>query len=263
MIQALYTAASGMLAQQMNVDTISNNLANVSTTGFKKMRVDFQDLLYNTIKPAGAPPTAPGVQSPVPIQIGEGVRPIATPRIFFQGETVSTDNPLDLMIEGDGFFQVLQADGSIAYTRDGGWQRDSTGRIVTADGLPMEPEITIPPEATRVVVGRGGEVSVIIPGNPASESIGQIELARFLNAAGLHATGRNLFVPTEASGDPLQGAPGAEGTGTIAQGFLEQSNVKVVEELVNMIVAQRAYEINSKAVQTSDDMLQTANNLRR
>lgn len=263
MIQALYTAASGMLAQQLNVDTISNNLANVSTTGYKKMRVDFQDLLYNTIKPAGTPPTAPGVQSPVPIQVGQGVRPVSTPRIFFQGETVSTDNPLDVMIEGDGFFQVLQADGSIAFTRDGGWQRDSSGRIVTSDGLPMEPEVTIPAEATQIIVGRSGEVSVMIPGSTTSEQIGQIELVRFLNAAGLHATGRNLFVPTEASGDAIQAPPGSEGTGTLVQGFLEQSNVKVVEELVNMIVAQRAYEINSKAVQTSDDMLQTANNMRR
>ena len=263
MMQALYTAASGMLAQQLNVDTIANNLSNVATTGFKKSRVDFQDLLYHTIKPAGSPPTAPGVQAPVPIQVGEGVRPVATPRIFFQGEVIATDNPLDLMIEGDGFFQVLQPDGTIGYTRDGSWKQDSTGRIVTSDGLPMEPEVTIPPEATRIIVGRGGDVSVLLQGTSTTQSVGQVELARFLNSAGLTANGRNIFTTTEASGDPIVGTPGAEGIGSLSQGFLEQSNVKVVEELVNMIVAQRAYEINSRAVQTSDDMLQTANNLRR
>jgi len=263
MIQAIYSAASGMLAQQMNVDTISNNLANVSTTGFKKSRVDFQDLLYHTIKPAGTPPTAPGVQSPVPIQVGEGVRPISTPRIFFQGEVVTTDNPLDLMIEGDGFFQVLQADGSINYTRDGTWKRDSTGRVVNNEGMPLEPEITIPPEATRIVVSSTGEVGVNMPGSTSTDMMGQIELVRFLNPAGLHATGKNLYTVTEAAGDPVQGTPGTEGFGTIAQGALEQSNVKVVEELVNMIIAQRAYEINSRAVQVSDDMLQAASNLKR
>ena len=263
MMQALYTAASGMLAQQLNVDTIANNLSNVATTGFKKSRVDFQDLLYHTIKPAGSPPTAPGVQAPVPIQVGEGVRPVATPRIFFQGEVIATDNPLDLMIEGDGFIQVLQPDGTIGYTRDGSWKQDSTGRIVTSDGLPMEPEVTIPPEATRIIVGRGGDVSVLLQGTSTTQSVGQVELARFLNSAGLTANGRNIFTTTEASGDPIVGTPGAEGIGSLSQGFLEQSNVKVVEELVNMIVAQRAYEINSRAVQTSDDMLQTANNLRR
>ena len=263
MIQALYTAASGMLAQQMNVDTISNNLANVSTTGFKKSRVDFQDLLYHTIKPAGTPPTAPGIQSPVPIQVGEGVRPISTPRIFFQGEVVTTDNPLDLMIEGEGFFQILKSDGSIAYTRDGTWKRDSTGRIVNNEGNPLEPEITIPPEATSIVVSGTGEVGIKMPGSTATEMVGQIELTRFLNPAGLHATGKNLFVATEAAGDPLLGTPGTEGFGAVSQGALEQSNVKVVEELVNMIVAQRAYEINSRAVQVSDDMLQAASNLKR
>ncbi len=263
MIQALYTAASGMLAQQLNVDTIANNLSNVSTTGFKKARVDFQDLLYHTIKPAGSPPTAPGVQSPVPIQVGEGVRPVATPRIFFQGEVVTTENPLDLMIEGDGFFQVLQPDGTIGYTRDGSWKLDSTGRVVTSDGLPLEPELAIPPEATRVVVGRGGEVSVSTSGGTSTQLIGQIELVRFLNPAGLEAAGRNIFMSTEATGEPLLGTPGMDGFGTISQGFLEQSNVKVVEELVNMIVAQRAYEINSRAVQVSDDMLQAASNLKR
>jgi len=263
MIQALYTAASGMQAQQLNVDTISNNLANVGTTGYKKMRVDFQDLLYHTIKPAGTPPTAPGIQSPVPIQVGEGVRPVATPRIYSQGEVVTTDNPMDLMIEGDGFFQVMQPDGTIGYTRDGAWKMDSLGRIVNSDGLPMEPEVTIPTDATRIVVARTGEVSVFMPGSSSSEMIGQIELVRFLNQAGLSANGRNIFSQTEASGEPMQGTPALEGFGSLSQGFLEQSNVKVVEELVNMIIAQRAYEINSRAVQTSDDMLQATSNMKR
>lgn len=262
MIQALYTAASGMLAQQLNVDTIANNLANVSTTGFKKSRVDFQDLLYHTIKPAGIPPTAPGVQSPVPIQVGEGVRPVATPKVFFQGEVVVTENPTDLMIEGDGFFQVLQPDGTIGYTRDGSWKLDATGRVVTSDGMPLEPEIVIPPEATSVVVAKTGEVSVFFPGSTSAEMVGQIELARFLNPAGLHSMGRNLYATSEASGEPFMGTPGIDGLGTVAQGALEQSNVKVVEELVNMIVAQRAYEINSRAVQVSDEMLQAANNMK-
>ncbi len=263
MIQALYTAASGMLAQQLNVDTISNNLANVSTTGFKKMRVDFQDLLYHTIKPAGSPPTAPGIQSPVPIQVGEGVRPVATPRIFHQGEVIATDNPLDIMIEGDGFFQLLQPDGTVSYSRDGAWKRDSLGRIVNSDGLPMEPEVVIPPEASRIVVSRTGEVLVYMPGSSNAEVVGQIELTRFMNPAGLEATGRNSFIVTEASGEAITGTPGLDGFGTLSQGFLEQSNVKVVEELVNMIIAQRAYEINSRAVQVSDDMLQAASNLKR
>jgi len=167
------------------------------------------------------------------------------------------------MVEGDGFFQVLQPDGTVGYTRDGAWKRDSLGRIVNSDGLPMEPEVVIPPEATRIVVSRTGEVSVYMPGSTNAEMVGQVELVRFLNPAGLSANGRNTFSLTEASGEPMQGTPGLEGFGTLAQGFLEQSNVKVVEELVNMIIAQRAYEINSRAVQTSDDMLQAASNMKR
>jgi len=263
MIQALYTAASGMLAQQLNVDTIANNLANVSTTGFKKARVDFEDLLYRTVKPAGSQPTAPGVQSPVPIQVGLGVKPVATPRIFFQGEMIETNNPLDIAIEGDGFFQVLLPDGTIGYTRDGSWKIDSLGKIVTSEGLPMEPEVVAPPETLLIVVTRDGQVGVRLPGSPDTEIVGQVETARFMNQGGLHAIGRNLFVVTEASGDPMLGTPGLDGFGEVVQGFLEQSNVKVIEEMVKLIVAQRAYELNSRAVQVSDDMLQTANNLKR
>jgi len=263
MMQSLYTAATGMLAQQLNLDTISNNLANVATTGYKKARVDFQDLLYHTIKPAGNPPTAPGVQTPVPVQVGEGVRPVATPRNFAQGQVVATSNPLDLMIEGDGFLQVLQPDGTIGYTRDGSLKQDSTGRVVTADGLPLEPEVVLPPQATGIVVGTNGEISVSLPGSSTNESVGQIELARFLNPSGLTATGHNLFATNEATGDPLLGVPGQDGFGTMTQGFLEQSNVSAAEELVNMIVAQRAYELNSRAVQTSDDMLAATNAMKR
>lgn len=263
MMQSLYTAATGMLAQQLNLDTIANNLANVATTGYKKARVDFQDLLYHTIKPAGNPPTAPGVQTPVPVQVGEGVRPVATPRNFSEGQVVATSNPLDLMVEGDGFLQVLQPDGTIAYTRDGSLKQDSTGRVVTADGLPLEPEVVLPPQATGIVVGSNGEISVSLPGSSTNESVGQIELARFLNPSGLTATGHNLFVTNEATGDPLLGVPGQDGFGTMTQGFLEQSNVSAAEELVNMIVAQRAYELNSRAVQTSDDMLAATNAMKR
>jgi len=263
MLQSQYTAATGMLAQQLNLDTVSNNLANVATTGFKKARVDFQDLLYHTIKPAGNPPTAPGVQSPVPVQVGEGVRTVATPRNFSQGEVVTTGNTLDVMIEGDGFLQVLQPDGTIGYSRDGSLKRDSTGRLVTSDGLPLEPEVVLPPQATGVIIGTNGEISVTLPGSTANESVGQIELARFLNPAGLTASGSNLFATNEASGDPLLGIPGQDGFGTMRQGFLEQSNVSAAEELVNMIVAQRAYELNSRAVQTSDDMLAATNAMKR
>lgn len=263
MMQSLYTAATGMMAQQLNLDTISNNLANVATTGFKKARVDFQDLLYRTIKPAGNPPTAPGIQSPVPVQVGEGVKSVATPRNFEQGSVVATTNPLDVMIEGDGFLQVLQPDGTIGYTRDGSLKRDSTGRIVTSDGLPLEPEVVLPPQATGIIVSINGEISVKLPGSAANEAVGQIELARFLNPAGLTATGHNLFVTNEATGDPLLGVPGQDGFGAMTQGALEQSNVSAAEELVNMIVAQRAYELNSRAVQTSDDMLAATNAMKR
>jgi len=262
MLRALWTAAAGMKAQQLFIDTIANNLANVNTTGFKKSRVDFQDLLYQTVTIAGT--KAPGGgQLPVGIQIGHGVQPVAIERLFTQGEITETKNPLDLVIEGDGFFQVLQPDGSIAYTRDGAFKLDKDGRLVTANGLPLEPEIIIPPEATNISISHDGTVSVLTPGATAPQEVGKIILAKFINSAGLKSIGYNLYKTTDASGEAITGTPGLEGFGTISQGFLEMSNVQVVEEMANMIIAQRAYEINSKAIQTTDEMLRIANNLRR
>ncbi len=262
MMRSLWTAASGMTAQQFKIDTISNNLANVNTTGFKKSRVDFQDLLYQTMRYAGTPTTA-GAQVPTGIQIGHGVRTVATQRIFSQGTFQQTDNPMDIVIEGDGFFQILLPDGGIRYTRDGAFKMDSDGRLTTSDGFPLEPEIIVPTDAIDFSVGSDGSVSVMRPGASEPEMIGQIELVRFINPAGLKSEGGNLFAATAASGPPMIGTPGLDGFGKLAQGWLEMSNVQVVEEMVNMIVAQRAYETNSKAIQAADDMLQTANNLRR
>lgn len=262
MMRSLWTAASGMVAQQTKIDTISNNLANVNTTGFKKSRVDFQDLLYQTLKYAGTPSTS-GAQVPTGIQIGHGVRTVATQRIFTQGMYQQTDNSLDVVIEGDGFFQVLLPDGSVAYTRDGAFKLDAEGRITTSDGFPIEPEIRIEEDALDLSIGSDGTVTIMRSGESEPERMGEFEIVRFVNAAGLKSAGSNLFTATAASGNPMMGSPGLDGFGTLSQNFLEMSNVQVVEEMVNMIVSQRAYETNSKAIQASDDMLQTANNLRR
>jgi len=262
MLRSMFIAATGMEAQKLNIDVVSNNLANVSTAGFKKSRADFQDLMYQTIKAAGAT-SAEGMQIPSGIQIGLGVKPVAVQKIFTQGDFVSTGNSLDLVIEGDGFFQITKPDGTIAYTRAGAFKLDSEGRIVNSDGYPLEPGITIPSNATNLTVGSDGKVTVMTAGSNTPTEIGQIELAKFLNPGGLNALGKNLYQNTASSGDPTTGNPSVEGMGSINQGFIEQSNVSVVEEMVNMIVSQRAYEINSKAVQASDEMLQVANNLKR
>ncbi len=262
MIRSLWTAATGMAAQQLNIDVISNNLANVNTSGFKKSRVDFQDLLYQTLRPAGIA-EAQGVQVPTGVQVGLGTRAAAVSRIYTQGDFQQTENPLDLVIEGDGFFQVLMPSGSTAYTRDGTFKLDAQGRITTSDGYPLDPEIAIPAEATDVSVGADGTVSVILPGQSAPQELGRIQIAKFANPAGLNSLGRNLLQVSAASGDAIVDVPGMNGLGTIAHGFIEMSNVKVVEEMVNMIVAQRAYEVTSKAIQTADEMLNIANNLRR
>ena len=262
MMRSLHTAASGMAGQQFNIDTIANNLANVNTTGFKKSRADFQDLLYQSVRFAGTPVTA-GAQIPTGIQIGHGVRTVATQKIFSQGMFKQTDNPLDIVIEGEGFFQVLMPDGTIAYTRDGAFKKDANGRLVTSDGFFLEPEILIPEDAVQIAIGTDGTVSVTVSGDSEPQTVGQIELARFVNPAGLLSAGRNLYFATAASGPPLVGTAGLDGFGNLAQGFLEMSNVQVVEEMVAMITSQRAYEVNSRAIQASDDMLQTANNLRR
>lgn len=262
MMRALWTAGTGMSAQQANVDVISNNLANVNTTGFKKSRIDFQDLMYQTIRQAGSA-TGPDTQLPSGIQMGHGVRQVATQKIYTQGTFQQTGNTLDIAIEGDGFFQITMADGTIAYTRDGSFKKDSQGRIVNSDGYPLEPQITIPETATDITISADGRVTATIPGQTQSEELGQLQIARFINAAGLNNLGRNLLAETAASGSPVVSNPGTDGAGTLQQRYIEMSNVQVVEEMVNMIVAQRAYEINSKAVTTADDMLSQAANLKR
>jgi len=262
MIRALWTSASGMQAQQLNIDVIANNLANVNTTGFKRSRADFQDLLYQTLRVAGGP-SSTGTLVPTGMDLGHGTRAVAIQKLFLQGDYQQTQNELDLAIEGSGFLQVIQPDGTVAYTRAGALKLDNAGRIVTSDGLPLEPALSIPPDATKVSITADGMVSVLVPGSAAPVEIGTITLARFVNPAGLNSIGRNLYLPTAASGEAVEGTPGEEGFGTLAQGFLEMSNVNVVEEMVNMIAGQRAYEINSKAIQAADDMLQIANNIRR
>jgi len=262
MIRALWTAASGMQAQQMNIDVVANNLANVNTTGFKKSRADFQDLMYQTLKTTGAPSSS-STQVPTGIQIGLGAKPAAVTKIFTPGNINQTGSDLDLAIEGDGFFQIQTPDGATAYSRAGAFKKDSQGRVVNSDGYPMIPEIVVPANATKISVGNDGTVSVMQGGQSTPTNIGTIQLANFSNPAGLSSTGHNLYQPTDSSGTATTGTPGQNGTGTLSQGFLEMSNVSVMEEMVNMIVGQRAYEINSKAVQAADEMLQQANNLRR
>ena len=262
MIRAMRTAASGMYAQKLNVDNISNNLANVNTTGFKKAKLEFQDILYEIMRMAGATSQV-GFEVPVELQIGYGARPIATQRIFSQGTLVNTGNPLDLALQGDGFFMVTLPDGTEAFTRDGAFKLSRDGDIVTSDGYLLGAAITIPPEAEEIYVGVDGTVTVRNAGETEVTDVGQITLAKFLNPAGLSAIGGNLYIQTTASGDFIEGVAGEDGLGRIKSGFLEMSNVETVEEMVNLIVAQRAYEVNSKAIQTSEDMMQIANNLKR
>lgn len=255
MIRSLWISKTGLDTQQTQMDTIANNLANVNTSGFKRSRAVFQDLLYQTLRQPGGQ-TSQQTQLPSGLQIGTGARPVATERIFTQGNLQQTGNNKDVAIQGNGFFQVLMPDGTTAYTRDGSFQADANGQLVTSAGYLVQPAITIPANALTVTVGRDGTVSVTLPGSPAQNQIGSLQLATFLNPAGLESKGENLYVETAASGTPNTTAPGANGAGTLVQGYVETSNVNVVEELVNMIQTQRAYEINSKAVQTSDQMLQ-------
>ena len=254
MIRSLWIAKTGLDAQQTQLDVISNNLANVSTNGFKRSRAVFEDLLYQTLRQPGAQSSQ---QSTIPsgVQLGTGVRPIATEKIFAQGSLTQTSNPLDIAINGQGFFQVQMPDGTLSYSRDGSFQKDSTGQIVTSSGYPVSPALTIPANATSVTIGRDGVVSVLQAGTTAPTQIGTIQLASFVNPGGLQSTGENLFVETASSGTPTPNTPGTNGTGVLNQGYVETSNVNVAEELVNMIQTQRAYEINSKAITTSDQML--------
>lgn len=262
MQRSLFIAATGMNAQKLNMDVISNNLANVTTNGFKKGRADFEDLMYQTTTTAGAA-SAEGVLYPTGVQIGLGVKPVSVSKTFTEGDLKNTGNPLDLAIEGQGFFRINMPDGTTAYSRSGTFRTDNEGRIVTPEGYVLQPEMTVPNNALSITVSADGIVSVMQAGQTAATQIGQLELAKFINPQGLSAIGKNLFLPTDASGDAITANPTVDGMGSIQQGFIETSNVSVVEEMVNMIIAQRAYEVNSKAVQTSDDMLQIADNLKR
>jgi flagellar basal-body rod protein FlgG len=250
-----------MHAQQMNIDNIANNLANVNTTAFKKSKIEFQDLMYQTERAAGAS-TSSGEQIPTGMQVGHGSRPVATAKLFSQGSMQQTGTPLDVAIEGEGFFEVLLADGTSAFTRDGAFKLNSSGKIVTSDGLVVKGLDTLDKGTTSITIGSDGAMSVIVNGAISKKT--PFTLSRFANAAGLKSAGRNLYAETEASGKAETGGiPGQNGYGTLAQGFLELSNVETVQEMVNMIVAQRAYEINSKAIQAADEMMGQTNGLRR
>jgi flagellar basal-body rod protein FlgG len=251
-----------MNAQQANIDNVANNLANVNTVGFKKSRIDFEDLVYQQIKAPGAA-TSQEAQSAIGLESGLGTRAVATVRNFGAGNLRSTSSPLDLAIEGNGFFQIALPGGETGYTRAGSLHVNGEGAVVTADGYAVQPELTIPANATSVTISKDGIVSVAVPGQSAPQQIGTIELAMFQNPAGLEARGGNVYAATSASGDPATGVPGTDGMGTIAQGFLEESNVSVVEEMVQMILGQRAYEANSRVIRAADEMLQQVNNLSR
>jgi len=254
MIKSLWTAKTGLEAQQTKMDVIANNLANVSTNGFKKSRAVFQDLLYQNMRQAGGRNDMQNIL-PAGLQIGSGVRPVATERIHTQGSLEQTGNSKDIAIDGQGFFQVLMPDGNNAYTRDGSFQVNDSGQLVTADGYPIQPAVLIPQDALSITIGKDGVVTVTQPGNNQSTQVGQLSLSTFVNPAGLQSIGDNLYLETSASGMRNESAPGLNGAGRLDQGYVETSNVNVVEEMVSMIQTQRAYEINSKAVQTSDEML--------
>lgn len=260
MMRSLWTAASGMAAQQLNMDVIANNMANVNSTGFKRSRADFQDLIYQTMRPAGATTATEG-QIPTGIQIGMGTKPVAVQKIFSQGDYSQTNNELDLAIEGKGFFMIMSNEEEV-YTRAGAFKIDRDGYVCTSDGDRLQPEFVVPEETVTISVDQGGRMVALDEEGIEVASV-QLMLYTFPNQAGLFSIGRNLYRQTEASGEPVEEMPGMEGMGTIAQGFLEMSNVDVVAEMVNMIICQRAYEVNSKAIQTADEMLRMANNVRR
>lgn len=254
MIRSLWIAKTGLDAQQLQLDTISHNLANVSTNGYKRSHAVFEDLLYQNLRQAGGQETQQN-QLPTGLQVGTGVRPVATARLFTQGNLQQTGNTFDMAINGNGFFSLQMPDGTVAYTRDGSFRVDATGQLVTSNGMPMSPPIVVPPNSVSVTIGADGVVSVTQAGQANPVQVGQVQLATFVNPAGLDPRGQNVFVETAASGAPTIGAPGNNGAGLINQGYVETSNVNVVEELVAMIQTQRAYEINSKSIQTSDQML--------
>ena len=262
MLRALTTAATGMMAQQNYLDVIANNVANVNTTGFKHSRAEFQDLLSQAVKTPGAMMNQ-GTFQPVGLEIGLGVKTVATTRVFTQGVSMATNRQLDVCIEGDGFFQVMQQDGTLAYTRDGCFQLDSLGQLVTNDGLIIQPAVSIPRNATEITITQDGNVSVTLPGQTQQAMVGSLQLVKFQNPSGLMSIGHNLYVETQASGTPIQDTPGQNGLGKLQQCMLEGSNVQIVDELIGLIKAERAFESNSKIVNASSDILQTTNNMVR
>ena len=261
-MRALYTAATGMRAQEQNVEVISNNIANMRTTGFKRQRAQFQDLLYVDMRRQGTTTSEAGTRVPTGIQMGSGVKLAATGRVMSQGSVSPTEKELDVAVRGEGFFQIELPDGRIGYSRDGGFERDAEGQLVTVDGLLVQPGIVIPELAKQISISNQGVISVQEPGQDGETVLGQIELARFVNKGGLQAIGDNLFVETEASGAPQLGAPGDPGFGSVLQGYLEEANVNPVTEIADLIAAQRAYEMNSRTVKASDEMLAATANLR-
>lgn len=261
MLRTLNIAASGMAAQETNLEAVSNNIANANTVGYKRQRMEFQDLLYQTVRAPGTA-TGAGQQSPSGLQVGNGVRIVGSTRSFEQGTMQITSNPMDVAIEGRGFLVVQRPDGTLAYTRAGALQTDGDGRIVTPEGAPLDPTLTVPPDSTGIAISADGKVMASVPGEQAPVEIGQITIATFVNPGGLQALGHNLYSATAASGEPQVGAPGSDGRGTLLQGSLEQGNVNVVEEMIGLISAQRAYEINSKVITAADEMLRAASQLK-
>ncbi|EEQ63621.1 flagellar basal-body rod protein FlgG [Helicobacter pullorum] len=262
MMRALYTATTGMLGQQLQIDVTSNNISNVNTFGYRKERAEFADLFHQVLQYAGSS-TSETTLSPTGIEVGLGVRPTSVQKIFSQGNFKETENNLDIAITGNGFFQIELPDGTIAYTRDGSFKLDDEGNVVNSQGYLLVPNITIPDDATQVNIGTDGTVTVVQGNETEVNELGQIETVNFINPAGLHALGDNLYLNTNASGDPIVGTPGLNGFGQLRQGFVETSNVKLVEEMTDLIVGQRAYEANSKSIQTADSMLQIVNQLKR
>ena len=255
MLRSLNTAATGMVAQQTRIDVISNNLANVNTTGFRRERAEFQDLIYQNLRTPGGQ-NADGSVQPTGIQLGQGTRLVSTMHIHAQGSMQQTESPLDIAIEGDGFFQIRRPNGDIAYTRAGNLKTDPEGRVVTLDGFGLEPDLILPQDTTAVTIAPDGLVSVVTSGQPNAQEIGQVQLASFQNPAGLQAIGRNFYLPTSGSGEAIVANPGQDGLGTLAQGFLEGSNVQVVTEMIDLITSQRAYDVNQKVIEASDEILQ-------
>lgn len=262
-MRALYTAATGMMAQEKSVEVISNNVANMRTTGFKRQMIHFQDLLYDHQRRAGAPTSDQNTQSPAGVFVGSGTKVVATPRTMSQGNITQTERTYDLAVRGEGFFRIQLPDGRTAFTRDGGFETDSQGRIVTKEGYLVDPGITIPQDATSVAINQQGQVSALLPGNPAPQNLGQLTMARFINKTGLESIGDNLYLETAGSGPAIEGTAGTEGFGNLQQGYLEESNVNAVTEIAAMIQAQRAYELNSKIVTGADQMLSSTSQMYR